>query len=490
MSASDTLILAIDVGTSRIKSAIFNSRGLPLAGTAGESVQAVKSSPDGGLEMDPAVLRRSFRAAFDQTLASPAAQGSRIAAVGVSCFWHGLLGLNDRDRPVTPVYTWADSRCRTQAAKLRDRLSEKEVHRRTGCMLRSSFWPAKLLWLKENSPSVFGSVARWVSPMEWIEADFAGKAPGSVSMASGTGLFNLATGSWDCELLDVCGVKEGRIQTPCDQGRSVPARLWRRYPALIDSLWFPAIGDGAAGNLGSGATVKGLAAVNLGTSSAVRVLDANGPGKAPFGLFHFLLDKDRCLIGGASSNAGNLWKWCLDNLRLVDGEAVEAALARRRHPRHGLTVVPFWTAERAPFWEESLPGVIHGLRQSTTALDILQACSEAASYRVALILETLEASLGEALEVVVSGGGARSRRTLRRLADVLGRPVASSGEAEASLRGAFVHALTRLGIDGPRFKPRTIVAFDPRVAEEHRRLRQRALDWQRRLPHVEMVDWN
>ncbi len=434
--------------------------------------------------MDPRTLRRSLLAAIDQTLSSAAAHGTRIAAVGVSCFWHGLMGLDAEGRPLTPVYTWADSRCRGQAEELRARLSEPEVHRRTGCMLRSSFWPAKLLWLKAVSPALFRSVARWVSPIEWLEAEFAGTPSSSLSMASATGLFNPSPGAWDRQLMGVCGLDESRFAAPCDEARIVLPSLTSRHQALKEALWFPAIGDGAAGNLGSGATAKGTAAINLGTSSAVRVLQDNGPVKASFGLFHYLLDADRCLVGGASSNAGNLWKWCLDQLRLpADGERLEAALARRRRPRHGLTVLPFWTAERAPFWEESLPGVIHGLRQSTTALDIAQACAEAAFHRVALILERLEEclGLGVPLKVIVSGGGARCRRTLRRLADTLGRRVYSSGQKEASLRGAALYALGRLSVLHPESPPLASVSFDPAIAAEHAEKRKLLLELEGRF---------
>ena len=50
-------------------------------------------------------------------------------------------------------------------------------------------------------------------------------------------------------------------------------RAWRAaFPELRDVPWYPAIGDGAASNLGSGAVHPGVAAINIGTSAALRVI--------------------------------------------------------------------------------------------------------------------------------------------------------------------------------------------------------------------------
>ena len=111
------------------------------------------------------------------------------------------------------------------------------------------------------------------------------------------------------------------------------SHLADEWPALRDAQWFPAIFDGAASNLGSGATVPDCAAINVGTSAAVRIMyrtSRNAPAKAPFGLFCYRVDTKRHLIGGAVSNAGNLRAWCLRELRLPDEpEIIEQVLAKR-----------------------------------------------------------------------------------------------------------------------------------------------------------------
>ena len=66
---------------------------------------------------------------------------------------HSLLGIDGKGKPITPVLGWADNRSREQVATLRKKLDERETHQRTGARFHSSFWPAKLLWLKGGNPS-------------------------------------------------------------------------------------------------------------------------------------------------------------------------------------------------------------------------------------------------------------------------------------------------------------------------------------------------
>src|SRR5438309_4087075 len=152
------LVLAIDIGSSSTRSALFDDKARRLPKTSASVQYSVRYSSDGGAELSPFILRDAAAQCLAATLkhrASPSLREIPLTAVGGSAFWHGLLGLDHRGRPMTPVFTWADSRAADDAARLRDKLSEREIHRRTGCMLRGTFWPAKLLWLRRTQPRLF-----------------------------------------------------------------------------------------------------------------------------------------------------------------------------------------------------------------------------------------------------------------------------------------------------------------------------------------------
>jgi gluconokinase len=296
-------------------------------------------------------------------------------------------------------------------------------------------------------------------------------------MASATGLYNLNRGGWDEELCQVCCVSPKRLPIVAD---SASGTLTRPHP-LAHAHLCNAIGDGAAGNLGSGADRQGVAAINIGTSAAVRMMQTDRQAaatKVPFGLFRYRVDAQRSVIGGAVSNAGNLRVWCLRELRLEEA-AVDRALSRTAAAIDPLTILPFWVGERAPTWPDRQLGLINGLNQATAATDILRATETAVFYRLAQILELIEDATAPSRRVIVSGGIVHSVAAIRLLADAIGRDVEIAREAEASLRGAAVHALNQMGIEVGEKSASKMIKCNRVLAAKHRRRRQRQIDFEK-----------
>ncbi len=165
------MVLAIDIGTSSSRSAIYDATGTRLVETTAQFSYSLQTDSDGRAELRPADLDRAVQKAAANTLQIWHAHKSPrpIIGIGVSCFWHSLLGLDKKGRPITPIYTWADSRCQHEAELLRRDPGEAPTHARTGCMSRTSFLPPKLLQLRKTNPQLFTEVAYWVSPAEWIQ---------------------------------------------------------------------------------------------------------------------------------------------------------------------------------------------------------------------------------------------------------------------------------------------------------------------------------
>lgn len=481
------LVLAVDIGTSSLRTALFQPDAARILSSTSQKIYPLRVTPDGGAELSSRDLLRAAEEALEETLAryrSAKDLASRpIVAVGGSCFWHSFLGLDAKGKAITPVYTWADGRCREDAARLREKFSETKIHARTGCMLRASFWPARMRWLKRTRPGLFAKVRCWISPGDWLWMQWTGVRGVGTSMASGTGLFNPHRLQWDAELLGHCGLKAEALGSPSDKAVRAPACRFRELRAAD---FYPPLGDGAASNLGSGAVHPDLAAINFGTSGAVRVVLRKLSHPVPHGLFCYRVDAERYLVGGAVSNAGNLRAWCLRELRLPEDPAVlEKALVRAEKKAHGLTVLPFWVSERAPTWCEEIPGTLLGLNQSTTALDLLLACTEATYHRLAQIMELLPLPGPGAARFIVSGGIQRSPEAVRRMADVLGRPLLPSVEHEASLRGAAVFALEKSGCVPAAAAVEKAVRPRPEAARSYRLARQR----QARLEQVLKAPW-
>lgn len=388
--------------------------------------------------------------AIDEVLANVYDPTTRVNLIAISCFWHSLVGVDASGAPTTPVLSWNDLRASSQVHKLASQFNEAAMHDRTGCRFHSSYWPAKLLRLREEEPEAFARTRRWLSFSDYLASKLFGGTLTSVSMASGTGLMNLRRCEWEIDLIKGLDLEIEQLPQIAATGQTLNQLnevYAERWPQLSEARLFPAIGDGAANNAGAGCISKECIALMVGTSGAMRVVyQGEPPETIPPELWCYRLDRERVVIGGALSDGGNLYSWLRNSLLSeFDAQSIEDELQRLEPDGHGLTVLPFWSGERSPGWSEHARGTIHGLSSATQPIEILQAAMEAVAYRFALLARALQPFAPDA-SVIASGYALWSSPVwVQILADVLSRPIQLSRTGEASTRGAALLALEAAG---------------------------------------------
>jgi gluconokinase len=446
------LVLAIDIGTSSVRASLYDLGSRPLPGTQARGRYTLQTTPDGGAFLEPDEVLGQTMACIDRVLELAGKEAARIAAVGCCTLVANVLGLDSSGRAVTPLYTWADTRGLDAVAWLREHVDEAAIHQRTGCLIHTSYLPVRLRWLATAESELFKRVARWLSIDDYLRLRLFGQTSSSYSIASWTGLLNRRKLSWDAPLLETIGLPEGRLPRLADRNEAqagLRPEFARRWPALSHVPWYPALGDGAASNLGSGGASSKRIVINIGTSAAVRVTVRGAPPAVPAGLWCYRLDGQHSLLGGALSNAGNLYEWLLGTLQLGSPADIEGELASMGPDEHGLTLLPFLAGERAPGWAAHARGTVTGLTLHTRPIHILGAAQDAVVFRLALIHDLLLPAAPNAHEVVASGGGVtQSPSWMQTLADTLNRPVLLVTEREASSRGVAISVLQALGYIG------------------------------------------
>jgi gluconokinase len=449
-AAEPPLVVTLDVGSSSVRALAFDARGRSL-GLERQLDYEPETTPDGGVEYDAEVLVERAGEALDGLVADLGDRAGGVAAVATSTFWHTLVGTGADGRARTPVYSWADTRSAAAVEWLRGRLDEKAYHARTGCPLHTSYLPARLLWLRERDPAAFAASRRFGSFGEYLQLRLFGEPRASVSMASGTGLFDLHRRRWDPEILEVVGLTPDRLSPIVDLDapfQGLRPELAARWPALARVPWLPALGDGACSNVGAGCFTADRAALMVGTSGAMRVCwPTERPVAPPPGLWCYRVDGRRLLLGGSLSNGGSLYAWLTEALRVPAGDTLEAAMADLAPDGHGLTMLPFLAGERSTGWVASARAAIVGLSLATQPIEVVRAGLETVAYRFALIHGLLAEACPEAREIVATGGALVASRTWAQImADVLGVPIRPSTEAEGSSRGAALLALEARGL--------------------------------------------
>jgi len=451
-SDAQSYILALDIGTSSVRALLFDSSGTAVPNMLAQHTYALTISKEGEVSVDADMLVDLVAQCIDEVLTAAGPLASHIKAVATDTFWHSLLGVDASGGSLMPLLTWEDTRPASAAAGLRTQLDEDAIHKSNGTRIHATYWPAKLRWLSTEQPELFNQTAQWLSFGEYLHRRFLGRSVCSLSMASGTGMLVIQTHTWDSHLQEVLGIRDEQLPQLGDLQDSIiglKPELAARWPSLQKVPWFPAIGDGAAANVGSGCANEENWAITIGTSSAIRVVVS--PDVVPSkGLWLYLLDHKRGLLGGALSEGGNVFAWLESTLKLPPLAQAESLIASLPPDAHGLTILPMLSGERSPGWHSEASMTITGSNSHTSPIMLLRASLESLAYQLAEVYDQLNTTLEQqeiAPTLIGSGGAMLSSRTLQDiLADALNAPLYPLLQHEASARGAALLALEALGM--------------------------------------------
>jgi gluconokinase len=478
-------VLALDLGTSSVRAVVYDARGAMLDPTLTDLPYKVRTTDAGEVSSDPDALVKLITKSIDGALKAARKQNVNILAVGVSCYWHSLMGVDRAGRPTTELLTWADTRSTAETRGMRAHFDERAYHARTGCFFHASYWPAKLRWLRTTRRNAVRRTAHWISLGEYLYQELHGDLRVSHSIASGTGLLDVNRCRWDDGALRLAGITAEQLSPLADwdqPARSLRSSFAGRWPELRDVPWYLPLGDGGLANIGAGCVGPRWACATIGTSSALRVLLDRPRLTVPWGTFVYRVDRRRYVVGGALSEGGNVVRWFTDTLGLKPKKQFERAAGGLQPDSHSLTVLPFWAGERSPNWRGDARAVIAGLSLGTQPAQLLRASMEAITYQLVAVGAAMRRVVPRPESLIATGGQLiHSPAWSQMLADALDLRVMTSPEREASSRGAALlalHALRKLPklwssspARGRSYRPRASV----HARYERARLRQQQL---------------
>ncbi len=395
-AASGEGVLALDLGTSSVRAVVYDTRGAMLEKTLTDLPYKVRTTDAGEVSSDPDALVTLIAQSIDGALKVARNEKVAILGVGVSCYWHSLMGVDRAGRPTTELLTWADT-----------------------------------------------------SLGEYLYQELHGEIRVSHSIASGTGLLDVNRCQWDAPALRLAGITAEQLSPLSDwdqPARSLRSSYVRRWPHLRDAPWYLALGDGGLANIGAGCVSPRWACATIGTSSALRVLLDRKRLSVPWGTFVYRVDRHRYVLGGALSEGGNVVRWFTDTLGLKPKKKYERAAGTLAPDSHGLTILPFWAGERSPNWRGDARAVIAGLSLGTQPPQLFRGAMEAITYQMVAVAAAMQRVVPRPESVIATGGQLiHSPAWTQMLADALDVRVTTSPEREASSRGAALLALHVLG---------------------------------------------
>ena len=437
---ADPAILAIDLGTTRLKVVAFDRDGRLLAREATRNLEEQAVAEDGSARVSQSP-DRWWAETVELTrrlLARPDLDGYEVAAVSLSGRGGGFVA-TDEDGAVV-AGSWSDRRHAEELRALMAwRASGYHLANYAAALL------AKWRWLQQHEPATAARVRQVIYAKDLLHLRLTGDAV--TDPTSGPDRHD-----FDSDALGALGIERSllpRVAMPWAVGGEVSA-------AAAEATGLPAgtpvaVGghDGICANVGAGAGEVGTYAVTIGTHAVVRAVTA----EAPAGAYRFYgLPPDRHIIGGNAVLAGRAADWFLDGwhdhpseerraevFALADGEA--AAIAPGAD---GVRFLPFLAGQVAP---EARPGATAGfvgLQARHSRAEMYRAVLEGGAFAIRGIFEQVRGWCGDPSVVRFTGSGAQSEVWSRIITDALRWPCETTDHV-AEARGAAIYAAVALG---------------------------------------------
>lgn len=450
-------ILAIDIGTTSVKTLVIHREGRVIAS---DSIEYPMHTPrPDRAEQDPEEIFAAVLSSTRQVIAKAGIASGELLCAAFSSAMHSVIALDGEGQLLTPCIIWADNRSQPQAERLRADGRGKSIYMATGTPVHPMSPLPKLMWLREEQPELFARSRMFLGIKEYVLYRLFGRYVMDHSLASATGLFNLRGKCWDPAALEAAGLEADRLP----ELMPTTGKLEGLHPEHAATMGVPTdlpfvlgASDGVLANLGIGAIEPGNVAVTIGTSGAVRAA-VNEPLTDPQQrLFCYALTEHQWVIGGAINNGGIMLRWARDELATLESEYarsqgrdpydhLSAIAAEVPAGSGGLLFLPFLAGERAPYFNANARGVFFGLSLAHTKKHMIRAVMEGVMFRIHSVVGALRDVSGQEKEIRASGGFARSPFWCGLMSDVIGTPVGIPDTIESSGLGAAKLGLLAMG---------------------------------------------
>ena len=440
--------IGVDVGTTGVRAMAYTAQGKSVA--VRDAFYPLETPQYDRAEQNPQQIYDAAEEVIAGVVKELQYKLVTISGIALSSVMHSFIPQDKRFDLLGNMITWADSRSSNIVHRMEQDEQCKQFYFRTGCPLHASYPLAKIIWVKENQPEIFARMAHIGSIKDYMFRLMTGEWVTDKSVASSSGLFNAFTETWDSEILDYVGIQEEqlpKVVSTTYSGKLV-AGVAERLGLPVNTPVVIGATDGVLVNVGIGAVSKGQLSATIGTSGAIRMLTEK-PQMDPKGrTWCYNLTDTMWVAGGAINNGGMILRWMRNRILHYHGSQMEQlsvdpydlmTMKARHVPAGsgGLLLMPYFTGERAPYWNSDLRGAFVGLSLNHSRSYMIRATMEGICYSLRFVLDALR-EFEDVKDIRISGSFTKSELWVQIMSDIFGEHITLPNNSEGASFGAAV----------------------------------------------------
>lgn len=446
-------LMGIDIGTRSSKGAIVDLKGNIIAK---KSLEHDLSKPkQGWFEHDAErIWWGDFKTICRALLSETGINPNKINAVGCSCLGPAMLPMDRENKPLRPAILYGiDTRASSEIQELNKTIGKRKILQISGNLLTTQSVGPKILWFKKHEPDLFKRTFKIVTASTYLVYKLTGEyVIDHYTAATFEPLFNLQDLKWGEEMCEIIGISPQllpEIHLPTEiagQVNDIASKetgLAKGTPVIVGGL------DAMMEEVSAGATEEGEIVLIYGSTMVIFGI-LREPKIEPSLIFRPFLFPGKYVAVGAMSTSGILIKWFRDNFAQSElelerkmGKNAFDLLSNKTNKipagSEGLVVLPYFSGERTPIWDENARGVIFGLTLYHTKAHIFRAILEGIAYGLLQHLKIMEGIGLKVKKIKAIGGGTKDITWTQIISDVTGKKQeCMSQSADAYLGAAYL----------------------------------------------------
>jgi len=477
-------VIAYDVGTSGIKTCLFEiGSAIRLIGSAMEGY-ALHVLEDGGAEQEPGDWWQAMCRTTERVLEENGVSAASIQGISFCSQMQGLVLVDTEGIPVRRAMSYMDQRAKRElkegianglqiaGANVFKLLKSISITGAVAASVKDPIWKYK--WVERNEPDNFKRVHKWLDVKEYLISKCTGEFVMTHDSAFAVLLYDIRKGrkGFSKAMCDMHGVNLAhlpQIVRSTDVVGRLTAKAATQMHLAEGTPVFGGGGDASLIGVGAGAVEPGSTHIYCGTSGWVstvverQTVDASAMIAAIVGAsdetFNYFAELE---------TAGKCLEWVKDHLAL---DEIDIYLEKRHvsdsqetvykslydYMMHvvsnvpagsnGVIFTPWLHGNRCPFEDANSRGMFFNIGLDTGKTEMIHAVLEGVCYHLRWQLEAQEKKVATSRVIRFVGGGALAPLTCQILADVLGREIETVDNPQnVGSVGAAVVTAVGLGI--------------------------------------------
>lgn len=214
------LLIGLDIGTTALKAAVFDTAGKLLAVSTQE--YDLITPQVNYVEEKGEVYWNAFKHAVADLKEKHPMSEEDEAALAISAQGETIFFLDKDGKDLRNAIVWMDNRAQEEAEFFKEKFGDETCYKVTGQVSFEPCWPAsKILWVKNHEPEVFAKTAKFLLIEDYFIYRMTGKFATEGSLVCSSTYWDIIKKEYWPEMLECLGVKEDQLAPVYESGEVV-----------------------------------------------------------------------------------------------------------------------------------------------------------------------------------------------------------------------------------------------------------------------------